>query len=57
MQQPIHDSDRDNYLRDRGWTVLRFWNTQVKFEMDVVLGSIANHLDAISSSRRPDSNR
>ena len=36
----LNDFDRDVWLRDQGYTVLRFWNNQVHNEIDSVLEAI-----------------
>nr|WP_315592127.1 DUF559 domain-containing protein [uncultured Cupriavidus sp.] len=36
----LNDFDRDVWLRDQGYTVLRFWNNQVHNEIDGVLEAI-----------------
>jgi very-short-patch-repair endonuclease len=36
----IRDLRRSNVLADRGVTVLRFWNHQVRYELDSVLKAI-----------------
>ncbi len=38
------DEDRSVYLRELGFTVLRFWNDRVLLETDVVLEEILRHL-------------
>lgn len=38
------DAERSAYLRDQGFTVLRFWNDQVLLESDAVLEEILRHL-------------
>ena len=35
-----HDSRRDSWLRDEGYTVLRFWNTDVLANTDGVLAEL-----------------
>ncbi|AMR66042.1 endonuclease domain-containing protein [Aquipseudomonas alcaligenes] len=37
MEQADQDRERDEYLRERGYRVLRFWNHQVLTEMEAVL--------------------
>ncbi len=36
----LNDFDRDAWLRDQGYSVLRFWNNQVHNEIDGVLEAI-----------------
>jgi very-short-patch-repair endonuclease len=38
------DASRDAYLRQRGWTILRFWNNDVLTNTDGVLATIADAL-------------
>lgn len=40
MEQADQDRERDEYLRERGYRVLRFWNHQVLGEMEAVLERI-----------------
>ncbi|MDG1580022.1 endonuclease domain-containing protein [Pseudomonas sp. GOM6] len=40
MEQALKDSERDEYLRARGYRVLRFWNHQVLKEIEAVLERI-----------------
>ena len=35
-----HDIVRDNYLRERGYTVLRFWNNEILKNIDGVIRRI-----------------
>jgi very-short-patch-repair endonuclease len=35
-----HDSRRDESMRCSGWTILRFWNTEVLAEPDMVVSMI-----------------
>ena len=44
------DAARDQYLRDAGYHVLRFWNHQVDREMEGVMQTI---LDALSQDLTP----
>lgn len=44
------DASRDAYLRQRGWTILRFWNNDVLTNTDGVLATIA---DALGSRTTP----
>ena len=45
MEQLAYDRARDEYLRERGFRVLRFWNDDVMRRMDDVLDAIAVALD------------
>lgn len=40
LEQAARDRERDEYLRERGYRVLRFWNHQVLGEMEAVLERI-----------------
>ncbi|MCI0460273.1 MAG: DUF559 domain-containing protein [Gemmataceae bacterium] len=40
LGQQEHDEKRSQYLRERGWLVLRFWNTQVYDETEAVFEAI-----------------
>ena len=42
--QSVQDEQRSAYLRELGFTVLRFWNNQVLRETDAVLEEILRHL-------------
>ena len=44
---PTRDAKRDDYLREQGFEVLRFWNNTVYEEIDGVLEAI---LDAATNS-------
>jgi very-short-patch-repair endonuclease len=44
--QTVRDDSRSEFLRDAGYTVLRFWNYEVIGEIDEVLQRIANALEA-----------
>ncbi len=39
-----HDAKRDAYLTDKGYRVLRFWNTDILLERDSVLAAIYHSL-------------
>lgn len=43
-----HDKIRDQFLRDEGYTVLRFWNHEVFENMEGVYVTIQNQIDALS---------
>jgi len=40
LGQEARDEDRTKYLHQRGWLVLRFWNTEVYDELESVLEAI-----------------
>jgi len=44
--QTVRDNSRSEFLHDAGYTVLRFWNHEVIGEIDEVVQSIANALEA-----------
>jgi len=48
------DQRRTEFLRDAGFSVLRFWNHQITSEIDDVLQHIA---DILKQSRRPTTRR
>jgi very-short-patch-repair endonuclease len=41
----VEDADRDQWMQDNGFTVLRFWNDEVLETIDQVLGTIAEVLE------------
>ena len=43
--QSIRDEDRDAYLAQQGWTVLRFWNHEVLQNLESVLDTILARAD------------
>lgn len=45
-QQKPCDDERDARLRSQGFSVLRFWNSEVHFEMDGVIDRILQQLDS-----------
>ena len=45
-QQPDYDNDRDGWLRDQGFTILRFWNNDVLKNIDGVMETIAKNLQS-----------
>lgn len=47
------DVNRSDYLRNKGYRVLRFWNNQVLQENDAVLDTILAALDNDAPSPRP----
>ena len=44
--QTVRDDSRSEFLREAGYTVLRFWNYEVIGELDQVVQSIADALEA-----------
>ena len=44
--QTVRDDSRSEFLRDAGYTVLRFWNYEVIGEIDQVVQRIADALEA-----------
>lgn len=51
QHMPEVDRDRTEYLRARGFRILRFWNNDVLTNMDGVLTTI---LEALNTSRREE---
>ena len=45
--QTVGDESRSEFLRDAGYTVLRFWNYEVIGEIDQVVRRIADALEAV----------
>ena len=45
--QTIRDDSRSEFLRDAGYTVLRFWNYEVIGEIDQVVERIAKALESV----------
>ena len=45
-QQADYDKERDGWLRDQGFVVLRFWNNDVLRNIDGVLERIAENLQS-----------
>lgn len=37
LEQEAHDNERTNYLKSKGYKVLRFWNNDVLNNLDSVL--------------------
>ena len=44
LEQTEYDAERTEYLRSKGYKVLRFWNNDVTNRMDAVLNMIADTL-------------
>ena len=47
-EQPVQDAKRDQYLKEQGFTVLRFWNSEVEKEIEAVKEQILNALHSCS---------
>jgi very-short-patch-repair endonuclease len=45
------DKNRTEFLRDAGYSVLRFWNHEIRAEIDAVMQRIANALEASRITR------
>lgn len=45
-KRKTYDRKRDDYLRARGFRVLRFWNNEVYEDLDGILGRIQRELEA-----------
>ena len=41
--QSPYDLARDRWLESEGWTILRFWNTEVLGHLDTVLSTAGGH--------------
>ena len=39
-----HDKKRDGYLKSKGWTVLRFTDTEIKENIEQCINKIKNHI-------------
>ena len=54
-----YDQRRDDWLREQGYTVLRFWNNDVMRQTEVVLDAIrvATQLSTLSPNPSPASGR
>ena len=55
-EQTEYDQRRDAWLRDQGYTVLRFWNHEVMHQLEGVLEQIRSTL-TLSPSPSPTSGR
>ena len=40
------DRTHDNYLKSKGYTVIRFWEKEIKFEIDKCIQIIKGHIQA-----------
>ncbi|MBU0499342.1 MAG: DUF559 domain-containing protein [Gammaproteobacteria bacterium] len=45
-----YDELRDNWLREQGFTVMRFWNNEIMGNLDVVLATV---MDAVTNHPSP----
>ncbi|GMU63087.1 MAG: hypothetical protein AMXMBFR34_48500 [Myxococcaceae bacterium] len=52
-EQAAHDTRRDAYLQSLGWKILRFWNHDVLFHLDVVLETIRSAVEGRLPSPLP----
>lgn len=50
-KQMAHDAVRDAFLEARGFTVLRFWASEISFELDGVMLRIQSALEAADPTR------
>jgi very-short-patch-repair endonuclease len=48
-KKAAYDGQRDAWLRSQGYTVLRFWNSDVMQQLDSVLEQIASSLSPVLS--------
>ena len=48
-----YDQERDAFLRSKGCTVQRFWNNQIRNELENVIGRIKNDMDLLHSKYHP----
>jgi very-short-patch-repair endonuclease len=48
----VADAKRDEYLQERGLTVLRFSNREITVNMDGVLEMIEQHMHAVKHAKR-----
>jgi len=49
------DERRDQFLRKQGWTVLRFWNNDILYNVDGVAQAIGDRLAAAPTQPSPAS--
>lgn len=56
-EQVAYDQRRDDFLRQEGFTVLRFWNNQVLSETEAVLEVIRQAVLALSPDPSPELGR
>jgi BirA family biotin operon repressor/biotin-[acetyl-CoA-carboxylase] ligase len=49
----VYDRARDAYMRERGWTVLRFWAWDVVSNLEGTINAIADAVAAPTSPPRP----
>lgn len=50
QEQHLHDTDRDEFLKNLGYTILRFWNNEVHENIEGVIEKITMVLNAPLSS-------
>lgn len=43
----IHDQQRDEFLKNKNFYILRFWNNEVMTEIDGVLNTILHNLETV----------
>lgn len=53
IEQSTHDERRDAFLAERGFSVLRFWASDVESDIDAVMETILNALGPRDPTRRP----
>ena len=51
--QVDEDNARTSHLNQRGWTVMRFWNTEVAENSEGVVGSILPAVSRYSTHPQP----
>jgi very-short-patch-repair endonuclease len=47
------DQIRDEFLRSRGWTVLRFWSWEIYRDNEAVLDTIGATIDELKRTKSP----
>jgi very-short-patch-repair endonuclease len=47
------DRIRDEFLRSRGWTVLRFWSWEIYRDNEAVLDTIGATIDELKNRKAP----
>ncbi len=57
LDQEGYDGQRSEYLRARGYRVMRFWNNQVLEDRDGVLCAILDVLEEIKTRNTPSGRR
>jgi len=56
-EEHAYDEARRLFLERQGWTILRFWNHEVRGNLDGVLGSIRDMLHTLEAGRSPPPSR